>query len=413
MKKIIISNNKFKSIFISLNLLVPLKAEEMSKNALLSMVLEKACNKYKTEKELQKELAKLYNTKLRTKVEKLNGKYNIGFEIEMINKKYLEKDVLKEALNILNQVINHPLQTNERFDKDVFQREKENLVIKIKEQQDQKREYAFRKIEEFTFEQEDYGYPELGKESDVLMIDNASLYKHYLKLIKQADRILIVNGNLDGYENIEQRIDEVFPNTKENKPFEKKIDIPIKNMNKPIIKIEKQNINQSILCFGIRIYDLQEKEIFNMEIINLILGGTPSSRLFQNIREKESLAYYIKSIYDEQKGAIYIVSGIEPSSYSKAKELIIKEIKSIVTGKTTDEEIKIAKDQIISRYREIEDSKEATCRFILYNQILFSKTINIEQVIKDIKELKKQDIISLAKKLNVEKIFLLEGGNEN
>lgn len=409
MKSIIIKNNKFKSVFVSLNLLVPLKAEEMSKNALLAMVLTKACNKYKTEKELQRELAKLYNTKLRISVGKYNGKYNIGFEMEIINKKYIEKDVLEDSLKILNQIINQPLQINGNFDEKITQREKENLITKIKEQQDQKRSYALGKIEEITFEKQDYGYPKLGKEKDVEEIDHNILYKHYLKVMEQAEIITIVNGNLDGYENIKEIIEKHLFKDKPQITVKKNVEEIIEYSKNPVVKIENQDISQSILCFGIRLYNLTEKEIFNTSVLNSVLGGSPASKLFQNIREKQSLAYYAKSIYDKQKGAIYIIAGIEPKNYEKTKELINLEIQKIIAGDITEEEITSAKDHIISTYKEIEDNKKENCRFILSNQILFSKVIKIEDIINNIKSLEKKDIINIAKKINVQKIFLLGG----
>lgn len=413
MKSIIINNEKFKSIFVSINLLLPLKAEDMSKNALLAMVLKKANDEYKTEKELQKELARLYNMKLTSSVEKYNGVYNIGFEMELINKKYIEQDVLERGLYILNQVITGPLKNANGFNKDIVDREKEKLIVRIKEQQDQKRNYALDKIEEFTFEEEDYGYPKLGKETDVIKIDEKNLYEYYLKVLKEAEIITIVYGNLNGYDNIQGTLDKYLSNFDSNKKVrDSEIKENIEYYSAPQIKEECQDISQSVLCFGLKFIGLTENEIFTSAVLNAILGGSPSSKLFQNIREKESLAYYARSIYNKQKKAIYIISGIEPENYEKAKSIIMAEVQKMINGDITEEEINTAKDHVISTYREIEDNKGAQNRFILSNEILFEKEIQIEDIIKNILDVKKEDIINTAKKMNIQKIFLL-GGRQN
>lgn len=413
MKSIIINNEKFKSIFVSVNLLLPLRAEDMSKNALLAMVLKKACDKYRTEKELQRELSGLYNMKLASSVEKYNGVYNISFEMELINKKYIEQDVLERGLYILEQVINNPLKDNNVFNKDIVEREKEKLIVRIKEEQDQKRNYALNKIEELTFDREDYGYPKLGKEQDITKIDEKSLYDYYLKVLKQAEIITIVYGNLDGYTNIKSTLDKYLSNFDLNKKVRNsEIKEIIEFYSAPQIEQESQDISQSVLCFGIRFIDLNEKEIFTASVLNAILGGSPSSKLFKNIREKESLAYYAKSVYNKQKKAIYIISGIEPKNYEKARGLIIAEVQKIINGDITEEEINTAKDYVISTFREIEDNKESQNRFILSNEILFEKEIQIEDIIKNISNIEKEDITNIAKKINIQKIFLL-GGRQN
>lgn len=409
MKSIIIKDNKFKSIFVSVNLLLPLVKEDMSKNALIAMVLKKGSKKYGTERELEKKLAELYNARLRVNVEKYFKYYNIEFGIEVINKKYISEDILDDALDILKEIIYNPNVENESFNKELVDREKEGLINMINEQKDQKRTYALNKIEEYLFENEDYGYPLLGKEEDYRNIDEKSLYDYYNKMLQAAKIEIIVNGNLEYYEDIEYKLNKHFNSVNKDIKYSH---IQITEVEEPKFYSENQDISQSVLTFGIRLLDIEKKDVFNAVVLNAILGGTPSSKLFQNIREKQSLAYFAKSIYNKQKGTMCVLAGIEPKNYLKAKELILKEIEDLKTGNITDEEFVTAKDYVISTYKEMRDSKTGYAKFILGNDILFDETIEIDEVISYLQKLQKEEILELAKKVNVQTIYLL-GGREN
>lgn len=410
MKKIIINDSKYKSIFVSVNFLLPLEKENMSKNALIAMILKKNSQKYKTEKEIERKLADMYNADLKINALKYKGFYNIEFGIEFINKKFIGEDVLEGAIEMLKEIIKNPIVSNNAFPENIVKREKESLINIISEQKDQKRSYAMLKIEELVFEGEDYGYPVLGKVEDVEKNDAKGLYEYYLNILETAKIVAIVNGNLEGYTNIESLLNEKL--TFEENSNTCLIEVDEKHVEDPEIVKENQDISQSVLSFGLKLIDLEENEIFKVAVLNAVLGGSPSSKLFQNIREKASLAYYAKSIYNRQKGAIYVIAGIEPKNYEKAKKLIEKEINSLIKGEISEEELKTAKDYVISTYREMQDNKSAVIKFTLSNEIMFNKQIDIEEIIRILGLIEKQDLEMLAKKINIQKIYLL-GGRED
>lgn len=410
MKKIIINNSKYKSIFVSVNFLLPLEKENMSKNALIAMMLKKNSEKYKTEKEIERKLADMYNADLKINAIKYKGYYNIEFGIEFINKKFIGEDVLDDAIEMLKEIIKNPIVSNNAFPEAIVKREKESLINIINEQKDQKRSYALLKIEELLFAREDYGYPVLGKVEDVEKIDERELYEYYLNILDTAKLVTLVNGNLEGYTDIEAILDEKLSFAENNKDNVEEFDE--KYVEEPEIVKEKQDISQSILAFGLKLIDLEENEIFKVAVLNAVLGGSPASKMFQNIREKASLAYYAKSIYNGQKGAIYVIAGIEPKNYEKAKKLIEKEIYSLINGEVSDEELKTAKEYVISTYREMQDNKSLVIKFALSNEIMFNKQIDIEEIIGVLDLIEKQDLENLAKKINIQKIYLL-GGRED
>ena len=144
-------------------------------------------------------------------------------------------------------------------------------------------------------------------------------------------------------------------------------------------------------------------------VYNSILGGTPASKLFQNVREKESLAYFAKSQYNRYVNAIYIYSGINLSNVDKAKKVINEQLKDLKEGNITEEEIDTAKKNIILTYKAIRDNKVLYNRLILANSIKYNKLLDLDDFIKKISDVKIGDVVKLAQDIDVNTVYLLGG----
>ena len=191
MNNIIVRNsNRFKSIFVSVNLILPLEAKLNSRNALLAEILEKGNALYKTKKELETELASLYNTNLETNVEKIDNWYNIRFGMELLNVNFMDKTSVEKAKDILLGVILNPNISNGIFDEETFNREKQALIQKIMEERDDKKVYALKELEQDMFKNIDYGKSVYGDISDIQTITNEMLVKHYYYVLENAHVIV-------------------------------------------------------------------------------------------------------------------------------------------------------------------------------------------------------------------------------
>ena len=143
---------------------------------------------------------------------------------------------------------------------------------------------------------------------------------------------------------------------------------------------------------------------------NALLGGTPSSKLFQNFREKESLAYTVRSRYYRFKDIIIIYAGIQKENFEKAKIVLEKEINKIKDGDISDEEFYASKKSIISDLKEWNDSKIALAKMFISN--LFANkenSLTLDEMIENMNKVTKQDVIDMANKISIEKIFFLGG----
>lgn len=409
-----INSEKFKSIYFSINFTMPVNKRQISENALLSAVLGKSNKKFKTQKEIQMYLYSLYGANFDIGIEKFGDLYNIEFRGECINKKYLPNntDVVNEVLEFLYDAIYNPNVLNGAFDEEVVEREKDFILNKIREVKDDKLRYGIRKMEELMCKDEPFSTYVYGDEDDIYNITSSDLYKRYNEVISNSCITFIISGNLLGYEDIEEKVNNIFNNKLVSKLNYKELIYNQKLNHIQEVVEESQQTTQSVLSYGLRINNPNSNDFYKLSVYNALLGGTPSSKLFQNFREKESLAYTVRSRYYRFKDIIIIYAGIQKENYEKAKLVLENEINKIKDGEISDEEFDASKKSIISDLKEWNDSKIALSKMFISNLFsLRNDSLTLEQMVDKFEKVTKQDIIDIASKITIEKIYFLGGEN--
>lgn len=409
-----INDKKFKSIYFSFNYTINANKKEMTESAILASIMSKSSRKYNSQKQIEKYLGNLYNTLFDVNVEKIGDLYNIEFKLECINKKYLPDniDVVSDALKFLYDMIYDQSVENDRFDKNLVNREKEYIKDKIKEQKDEKLKYGILKMEQILSKDEPFATSVFGDENQIDKITLNDIYNRYINVLNDSCINILISGNLDGYDNIEEIVKNIF-NEKINSSVNAKdlvYDKHIDDSNKKDINetYETQQTTQSVITFGMRIRNSTTDDFFALNVYNAILGSTPSSKLFQNFREKESLAYTVRSRYYRFKSIIIIYAGIQKKNYEKAKEVVEKQIKDMEDGNITDIEFNAAKDSLVSDLVEWNDSKMSLAKMLFVNA--FTNTnYTLNEMIEKIQKVSLQDVINVAKKITLEEIYLLGG----
>ena len=409
-----INSEKFKSIYFSINFTMPVNKRQISENALLSAVLGKSNKKFKTQKEIQMYLYSLYGANFDIGIEKFGDLYNIEFRGECINKKYLPNntDVVNEVSEFLYDAIYNPNVLNGAFDEEVVEREKDFILNKIREVKDDKLRYGIRKMEELMCKDEPFSTYVYGDEDDIYKITSSDLYKRYNEVISNSCITFIISGNLLGYEDIEEKVNNIFNNKLVSKLNYKELIYNQKLNHIQEVVEESQQTTQSVLSYGLRINNPNSNDFYKLSVYNALLGGTPSSKLFQNFREKESLAYTVRSRYYRFKDIIIIYAGIQKENYEKAKLVLENEINKIKDGEISDEEFEASKKSIISDLKEWNDSKIALSKMFISNLFsLKNDSLTLEQMVDKFEKVTKQDIIDIASKITIEKIYFLGGEN--
>lgn len=414
MNKIYVNgSNKFKSTLVSINYLLDVNKEEISYFSVLASLLGKYTKRFKSPKEIEKHLMGLYNAIFDINTQKVGDLYNIEFRIEFVNKRFLPDnvDLFDDCLEFLKEVIYNP---NLEFEECALEREKKAILDKINQRKDDKLYYGMIKSEEMIFENEVAGMYVYGDENVVKNIDASIIKKSYEKLINDSAIQVVITGNLEEYTDVEKKVENVFGQKLDSKY---KIEDLIVNKNdnkmaKTIVResVEEIESTQSVLALALRVVNPSEEDYYVLTLYNAILGGTPSSKLFQNFREKESLAYMVNSRYYRFKSVIIISSAISRKNYEKAISVIKKQIKDIEEGNISKEEFEASKQSVLSNITQWMDSKISMSKLFYSNLIHFkSCSVTLNDMYEKFKNINVDDIARIAKKIKLEEIILLGG----
>ena len=400
-------NTKYKIIEVRLIFRKPIKKEEITKTNLLFDVLFSGTKYHPTDKSLNIEKEELYGINITTDSRRVGTYYQQYLVLESLTDKYTEKDNLEKSIKLFSEIILDPLVKNNSFDKDIVKREINICRDYYKNLKENPNLYAFYKANELYNSKSIISYRSLGYIEDLDTINEYNLYDFYKEFIKNNSVDIIVVGNI-GFKKVVTLINKYFDRLNNNKIKEIPYYLNDKVLNKNIINKEKINNKQSTLIMIYKADKLTKYERnYVLRFYCSILGGTPNSKLFNIVREKESLCYYINSSYSSFDNLLYIISGIDKNNYEKT----VKEVKNIINKSKKD------------LFTEEDISKEKTsCMIALDNQLINNvKTANyIEE--RDIyrkdtilgrknnyNKITIKDITNVANKLNLESIFLLEG----
>ena len=406
-----INTNKFKTNLYAVFLATPLNRENVTKNALLTAVLRRGTKNIKSQDLISKKLEEMYGASFDCGIEKTGDNQIIKFYLETINEAFLpEKDELdKKCIELLFDIILNPLVENDGFKPEYVESEKEKLKQIIEGKIDNKRAYSFERCIEEMFKNEPYGLYKFGYVEDLDKITPQNLYEHYQELIKKCKIDIFVSGNLKENDmnslienNAEiKRLEARIPEYIENKENSDKI--PVRKEN---VVEEKMQVGQGNLVIGLSSNSQIENEKFVMSVYNAILGGGANSKLFQNVREKNSLAYTAGSTFRRQKNTIFIRCGIEIENYQKALDTIKEQIEDIKNGKFTEDDIENAKKLIIASVKGISSEQDTEITYY-YGQELSDTFTTIEDYVTKINNVTKENIEEVAKEIWINTVYFL------
>ena len=403
----ILNTDKFKTNLVAVFLTTKLKKETVTPNALISAILRRGTNNLKTQEEISKQLEELYGASFDCGIDKTGDNQVLKFYIQTINDDYIpqqEENMLKTSIENIFDIVFNPLTEKEGFKKEYVEQEKKNMKQRIEGRVDNKARYALDRCIEEMYKDKQYGLYKFGDVNSLENIDENNLYKTYKKLIDECKIDIFISGNINNEvediikenENIKKLKErDAKYNTTSEKPEDKKGEVT-----------EKMSVTQGKLVMGLDLNIQNEDEKYYTLVYNNILGGSANSKIFQNVREKASLAYSAGSSYFKYKNNIFINCGIEISNYEKAVELIKVQIEDMKNNNFTNEELENAKNSIIATIKTIDDEQD-TLIIYYFGQELSNNKITIEDYIKKIEEIKREDILNIANKVEINTIYFL------
>lgn len=404
----LINTKRFKTVTVEVNFRRIIKKDEITKRTLLKDILLNSSNRYQTERELIIASEDLYDLKLIASSARMGNYTNLSFKIKYLNEEFSEKNMNEKCISFLMDILFNPNIDENGFKESVVDKCSKRLAKSIKSLKDNKIKYSLCKLLE-SIPDKPYSYNSYGYIEDLETINGKNLFDYYNSIINDDLIDIFVVGDFDS-----DKIKDIIKNTFNAKTFHKeKNDIIVKELEvaKKVNKIiENDNVNQSqltMLCSMNNVSDYERKYVSS--IYNEILGGSSSSMLFDNVREKNSYAYYINSNQKSYDNILLIYSGIEPGNSETVIKLIKKVLLDMQKGRITNEQIKSAKETIISAIKASLDNPSGIIN-TYYAKVLVNSD-DVETRIKKINEVSKDSIVSFANKITLHTIYLLEGDN--
>lgn len=409
MKLSAFKTEKFKTSIVKLDIAAPstADAEDCALFGLLVNVLKCGTERYPERSDIIKRLGDLYDASCSI------GGYATGdnriFEIsaEVLSDRFSGgESILDGVIELMSQLLYHPhLDENGLFLSDTVEREKRVMSDKIKSEKNNSREYAFKRCRETMGAGEPYGasinVPVLEK------VTPERLTSYYRQFLAKALPSFSYIGDMD-IDGVAAVIERHFGTESIGVPSPL---LPLKCnfSNKEKILEEELDIKQGILVIGFKTGVLLGDRLSDgMRVFNNVYGGTCTSRLFTNVRERMGLCYYCDSDFVSTKGIMFVSCGIDVSDKDLVLNEIIHQLDVLRDQTVSEAELEAAKDMAIKDLREMQDYPGAIASF-RYSHEMYGFSSDIDERIDNIRAVNPSDIREIAGGIRLDTVFFLKG----
>ena len=379
--------DKFKTAWLSVNLLTQLRRETAACTAVLPYVLRRGSTRLPDLETIAAELERLYGASITPSVRKLGEIQAVGFEAEFADDGAVGEEIFPRLAADVADLLLHPNTRGGLLRPDIVDSEREKLLERIRAGMNNKRAYAIERLYTHMCCCEDYAVPRLGEEADAERI-------HYRKLTMRYHDVLstMPRGEIDEDIGTDIRMNALEA--------------------EPRYVTETLPVAQGQLAVGYRLGAcMTEPDIPALFVFNALYGGCVTSKLFLNVREKLSLCYYVGSRLSTHKGLLTVTSGIDVKNYERARAEITAQLDAVRTGDFTDGELQAAIRSVASDLRATADAPDALAWYWL-NRTVQGLDIDPAEMAALVEEVTRTDVTDIAAGVVCDCVYLLKGTEE-
>lgn len=405
-----IKTDIFKAITMKVIFHTPIIKEDITKRNILSDILLQSTKEYKTRRDLTIKSEDLYAADIYTSNQRVGNYIMTSFILQTLNDKYTEENNFEESIKFLHEIIFNPDVEEERFKEDKLELVKSNATLALNSIKEDAANYSLIRMSEAYDKTSPISYRMTGYLEDLDKITEENLYEYYERMLDNDYVDIFILGDINEKELLP--IIKKYFKFKKVKKRKASYYLPNKKPRKRRLFAKETTKNsQSKLAIACPITKMTDYEKnYSLLLANIILGGTGDSKLFTEVREENSLCYTIRSNYNRLDNLMVINAGIDNVNFDKAVELITKNVQDMKKGKFTDSDINVAKEFYKT---SAESLMESPSRII--NEVLTEEILGVEPLserVRKIEKVTKKDIMRACKKINMDTVFLLEGGNK-
>ena len=405
----IIKTDEFKSVTVELIFRQSLTKESITNQNLLNRILSLSCEKYPSKVELSRACQDLYGASITASARGYGQAMAAIYRLRVLNDKYTEPNNFAKALELSSTILYQPDIEENHFKEENFEIVRAEYEASIKTLEEDKRSYALIRLFEHVGKDSLIGIRGRGYLEELEKITPDSLYQYYLNMLKHGIVDIFVIGDVD----IEETKELITKNFKFDtyKPRRLPVYNELLAPRKRIRYIREQTQGKETIMAMVYLYsDLTQYDInYPLALYNVILGGGSDSLLFSEVRERNSLAYYIYSSLRILDGVGVIVGGISKEQEQKCVTLIKKAIKNLAC-KITDEQLEKAKEYFLSALEEIEESANEIIETYHMMELIDADDLKTRR--EKIEQVTKEEVLNVARKISLHTAYFLEGEDE-
>lgn len=352
-------DTRFKQGCLSIQFVRPMCREEAAVNALIPAVLLRGCEGSGDLRAITARLDDLYGAAVGTMVRRVGDYQTTGLYCNFIEDAYaLQGDeILAPMITFLGQLLLQPVLEDGVFLGRYVESEKKNLIAAIEAQRNDKRAYASAQMLKKMCREDSFGIPRLGEKEQVEAITAKSAYAQYRKLLAESPVEIFYVGSARP-EKIAGLLKPLFAGIERNY-----VNLPAQTPFHDGGKgehTEVMDVAQGKLCMGfVTDITLRSGDFAAMQVLNTLFGAGMTSKLFMQVREKQSLCYDIGSGYQGSKGILTVSAGIDCQHDALVKTEILRILEECRHEDITEEELTAAKQALISQLQGTHDSPGA------------------------------------------------------
>ena len=403
-----IQSEKFKTNKIKVRFSAPMSEKTIAGRVLTASMLETSNALYPTSQAFREKLANLYGANYSTSLSRRGLVHYLDINLSFVRDQFLSRKnmLADEILDFLKASLFFPLSNGRAFDTKTFEIEKRNVLTDLEAEIENHFYHAHRELNNLFYDLPEMRIPRVATIELVEKETAETSFAAFQQMLNQDQIDFFFIGDFNEIA-VREKIQE-FQFSEREQPLQLSYQQNYSNITRE--KLEQRDVHQSIVELAYHFSSqYEDRDHLPLIVLNGLLGGFAHSKLFVNVREKESLAYTISSNFDIFSGLMRIYAGIDRANRTKTVALINRQILDLKRGHFTDEELEQTKNMLKNSILLAQDRQNTLIERAYMSSVLGKKFLSLEAWLKALENVSKADLIEAAQQLKLQAIYFMEG----
>lgn len=403
-----IQSEKFKTNKIKVRFSAPMSEKTIAGRVLTASMLETSNALYPTSQAFREKLANLYGANYSTSLSRRGLVHYLDINLSFVRDQFLSRKnmLADEMLDFLKASLFFPLSNGQSFDAKTFEIEKRNVLTDLEAEVENHFYHAHRELNNLFYDLPEMRIPRVATIELVEKETAETSFAAFQQMLNQDQIDFFFIGDFN--EIAVREKNQEFQFSEREQPLQLSYQQNYSNITRE--KLEQRDVHQSIVELAYHFSSQYgDRSHLPLIVLNGLLGGFAHSKLFVNVREKESLAYTISSSFDIFSGLMRIYAGIDRANRTKTIALINRQILDLKRGHFTDEELEQTKNMLKNSILLAQDRQNTLIERAYMSSVLGKKFLSLEAWLKALENVSKADLIEAAQQLKLQAIYFMEG----